>query len=57
MDRNNIFFSPTGNSTEYCSEQSTLFNHPEIVKRATACCDDVDYCNEKLNLTLNLPPG
>lgn len=51
----NMFFPPFDNSTDYCSETAILYNHPEIEKRASACCDDSDFCNERLDL--KLPPG
>lgn len=59
LDKKNIYFNPSNSSTEYCKESVLMYDHPTIDKRASNCCDDSDFCNERLALTLSLslPPG
>lgn len=42
-----------------CSKNSMkIDNHPEWTAMRSACCNDVDFCNDKNNLTLaNIQSG
>lgn len=55
LDKKNIYFNPSNQSTDYCKEVAIMYNHPTIEKRTTNCCDDSDFCNQRLHLSL--PPG
>ncbi|XP_044270947.1 TGF-beta receptor type-1 isoform X1 [Tribolium madens] len=43
----------SGMSTEFCYRYAVVTNHPDFTKVASACCDDRDFCNA--NITLSLP--
>lgn len=54
----NIFFDPSNNSEKFCEESVIFHKHPEMQARASACCNNEDFCNERLVDNLRLPsPG
>lgn len=54
----NIFFEPSNNSEKFCEESVVFHKHPELQARASACCNNEDFCNEQLVHNLTLPsPG
>ncbi|KAF5306449.1 hypothetical protein FQR65_LT07361 [Abscondita terminalis] len=56
LDKKNIFFNPSNQSSHYCKETVVLYEHHRVEKRTTDCCDDSDFCNERLGLSMSLPP-
>ncbi|KAK4876971.1 hypothetical protein RN001_009477 [Aquatica leii] len=56
LDQKNIYFNPSSQTSNYCKETVVLYEHHTIEKRSSDCCDDSDFCNERLVLSMSLPP-